>query len=40
MGRQIIQNHVDFLIGRIIPHDLFHKFLEVFPLLGLGRLAN
>ena len=30
---------MNFLIGRIISHDLFHEVLEVFPLLGLRRLA-
>jgi len=40
MGRQIVQNHMDFLFRRIILHDLFHEVLEVFPLLGLGRLAS
>ena len=40
VGRQIIQNHMNVLIGRIISHDLIHEFLKVFPLLGLGRLAT
>lgn len=39
VGRQIVQNHMNLWVRRIIGHDLFHKVLEVFPLLGMGRLA-
>ena len=39
VGRQIVQNHMNLLVRRIICHDPFHEVLEVFPLLGLGRLA-
>lgn len=39
VGLQIIQDHMNVLIGRIISHDLIHEFLEVFPLLVLSRLA-
>ena len=29
MSLQIVQNHMNLLIGRIIPHDLLHKSLAL-----------